>query len=274
LEDDSYVAALSHIKLFVLDMDGTVYLGDSLFPWTSTFLNAVMAAGADYMFLTNNSSKTADLYVEKLNRLGIRADRGRVLTSGDATIQLLKMEARWKRIYLVATAPVARDFERAGIELTADNPDAGVLTFDTTLNYEKLEMLCFFVRRGLPFIVSHPDINCPTPQGPKPDVGAFLALIESSTGRLADRIVGKPMPDILLAAMSRKGVKREETMIVGDRLYTDIACGIAAGVSTALVLSGESTREMAAESPHKPDYIFSDIGEIAPLLGPAGGLVD
>jgi HAD superfamily hydrolase (TIGR01450 family) len=260
------VGSLSHIRLFVLDMDGTVYLGDRLFPWTLPFLEAVRAAGADFLFLTNNSSRTSAQYVEKLNAMGIPAAREHVLTSGEAAIELLRAEGRSSRLHVVATPAVRRDFEAHGFVLTDEDPQAVVLTFDTTLTYAGLVRLCRLVRAGLPFIATHPDLNCPTPDGPIPDVGSFLALVEASTGRRPDRIVGKPSPDFLRAAMLRKGVGADQTLMIGDRLYTDIACGLAAGVTTALVLSGESTREMAAESPHPPHLVVATLADLIPLF--------
>lgn len=253
-------------KLFVLDMDGTFYLGDNLFPWSLPFLDAVRKSGGDYLFLTNNSSKTSDQYVNKLQRLGVEARPGDVLTSGDATIELLLKEGQWKRLFLVATESVERQFEAAGFELTADSPDAVVLTYDTTLDYKKLTTLCLLLRKGLPYVATHPDFNCPSPEGPLPDIGAFMALVEASAERKPDMIVGKPMPGILQAAMLRKGAAKEETMMIGDRLYTDIECGLAAGVTAALVLTGETTREMLAASRTKPDLVLDSLADLTALL--------
>ena len=247
-------------------MDGTFYLGDNLFPWSLPFLDAVRDAGGEHLFLTNNSSRTSGQYVEKLRRLGVDAAPGDVLTSGDATIELLLREGRWKRLYLVATEPVARQFAAAGFELTAEDPDAVVLTYDTTLDYEKLTTLCLLLRQGLPYVATHPDFNCPSPAGPLPDIGAFMALVEASAERKPDMVVGKPMPGILEAAMLRKDAGRHETMMIGDRLYTDIECGLNAGVTTALVLTGETTREMLAASDTKPDLVLESLGELADML--------
>lgn len=251
-------------RLYVLDMDGTIYLGDKLFPWTLPFLEAVREAGAEYLFLTNNSSKTSAQYMDKLRRMGIPAVPGSVMTSGDATIELLRRERGWRRIFLLATPAVEEEFRQAGLELTCEGAQGAVLTFDTTLTWEKLCTCCHLLRTGLPFVASHPDINCPSPAGPLPDVGSFLALIKSSCGREPDLVVGKPRPEFLRAAMLRKGVTPDETVIVGDRLYTDIACGLAAGVRSVLVLSGESTRAMAATSPHQPDWIIENLSELLP----------
>jgi len=260
------MTSLRHKKLFVLDMDGTIYLGDQLFPWTRPFLDRLVAAGRDFLFLTNNSSRSGDLYVEKLIRLGVPARRSHVLTSGDATIELLVQETRWRRLFLVATPSVTREFAAAGFQLVEEDPDAVVLTFDTTLTYDKLRQMCWLVREGTPFVASHPDTNCPDPRGPIPDVGALLALVEKSTGRRPDRIIGKPGPGFLRAAMLKKGASADQTILIGDRLYTDIACGLAAGVTTGLVLSGETPREMVSESPWQPDFVFENLSEIPPLL--------
>jgi len=253
-------------KLFVLDMDGTFYLGDDLFPGSLPFLDAVKRAGCDHLFLTNNSSKTSDQYVEKLQRLGVDAQPGDVLTSGDATIELLRKEGRWKRLYLVATRAVERQFEAAGFELTADSPDAVVLTYDTTIDYEKLTTFCLLVREGRPYVATHPDFNCPSPAGPLPDIGAFMALVEASAERRPDMIVGKPMPGILEAAMIRKGATKEQTMMIGDRLYTDVECGLATGATAALVLTGETTREMLAASDTKPDLVLESLADLTTIL--------
>lgn len=249
-------------RLFVLDMDGTIYLGDELFPWTRPFLDAVSRAGAHYLFLTNNSSRTAAEYVEKLLRLGVAATPQNVLTSGDATIELLRHEGRWQRLFVLAPPAVVASFEEAGFVMDEERPQALVMAYDTTLHYRRLVRFCLHARTGLPYIATHPDFNCPTPAGPIPDTGAFMALVEASTGRPPDRVVGKPQPDILLAGMKRFGVTEHETVMVGDRLYTDIACGLAAGVDSVLVLSGESTPGMVAESPHQPTRVVANLGAL------------
>ncbi len=246
-------------RLFVLDMDGTIYLGENLFPWTLPFLDAVTRAGAHYIFLTNNSSRTAPEYVAKLRRLGVSAEAPNVLTSGDATIELLRREGRWQRLFVLAPPAVIGAFEEAGFVMDEEAPQAVVMAYDTTLEYSRLVTFCRHVRAGLPYIVTHPDLNCPTPHGPIPDTGAFMALVEASTSRVPDRVVGKPQPDILRAAMSRFGATSQETVMIGDRLYTDIACGVAAGVDALLVLSGESTVEMAAESHHRPSRVVANL---------------
>jgi 4-nitrophenyl phosphatase len=249
-------------SLFVLDMDGTIYLGNQLFPWTLPFLAALKANGATALFLTNNSSKTADEYVAKLCNLGVAAGPENVLTSGDATIDLLRREGRYRKLFLLAPPAVARQFSEAGFEVDAKAPDAVVMAYDTTLEYGRLTTFCHHVRAGVPYLATHPDFNCPTPAGPIPDTGSFMALVEASTGRQPDRIVGKPQAAVLEAAMARFGAHPQQTLMIGDRLYTDIACGNAAGVDSVLVLSGESTRAMVATSPHVPTHVVENLSEL------------
>jgi len=255
---------VSEYALYVLDMDGTFYLGDKAIPGALEFMQRVVECGAQYLFLTNNSSKTSAQYVEKLRRCGWETDRQHILTSADATQELLLQETRWRKLFVMAPPAVKREFEERGFELTQEDPEALVLAFDTTLEYASLSRFCHLVRKGLPFLATHPDINCPTPEGPIPDVGAMLALIESSTGRRPDRIVGKPSADFLKAAMYRFGAKACETVMIGDRLYTDILSGIRAGTETILVLSGESTMETVAASQEKPTHILGSVAELSP----------
>lgn len=258
---------MHRIELFVLDMDGTVYLGDQLLPGALDFFLAVKESGARYLFLTNNSSKTADQYVEKLRRLGVPVEDDGVLTSGDATAELLKQEGRYHRLYMAATPSVEKVFTDAGFQLTTADPEAVVLTYDTTLTYEKLQTVCLLLRKGLPYIATHPDFNCPDPRGPLPDIGAFMACIEASTQRQPDLIVGKPNPGILQGAMLRAGTTPQQTMMIGDRLYTDIACAKNAGATGALVLTGETTREMVPGADHQPDLIVESLLDLARAAG-------
>lgn len=255
---------VSHYALYVLDMDGTFYLGDKAIPGALEFMRQVVDCGAEYLFLTNNSSKTSAQYVEKLGRCGWATDRSHILTSADATQELLLNETSWRRLFVMAPPAVKREFEERGFQLTQEDPDALVLAFDTTLDYATLTRFCHQVRKGVPFIATHPDINCPTPEGPIPDVGAMLALIEASTGRKPDRIVGKPSADFLRAAMYRFHATPRETVMIGDRLYTDILSGIRAGTETILVLSGESTMETLAASQEKPTHVLGSVAELSP----------
>ncbi len=169
-------------------------------------------------------------------------------------------------MYLVGTPSLEAEFRDVGIELSADSPEMVVLGFDRTLTYEKLSTACTLLRTGLPFVVTNPDVNCPTPDGPIPDAGSFMAAIEASTGRVPDRVIGKPNPDFLRGAMAQVGAGQEETAMVGDRLYTDVASGNAAGVLSILVLSGESTAEMVESTEHPPGVVADRLETMIPYL--------
>ncbi len=259
------MSTLKQTGLFLLDMDGTVYLGERLLPGAPEFLVACNRLGIPYRFLTNNSSKTADDYAQKLARLGLAATPGQVFTSGDATLLYLERQGLPKALLLVGTPALQGQFLQRGYTPNAPNPQAVVLAFDTTLTYEKLTALCNAVRTGLPYIATHPDFNCPVPGGYIPDIGAVIAFVQAATGRLPDVVVGKPNALIAQMAAEQAGVPLNRLCMVGDRLYTDIALG-AHGLATALVLCGETKREDIAAASVQPDFVFEDLGEAAKAL--------
>jgi HAD superfamily hydrolase (TIGR01450 family) len=267
MPDARVLERLATTRLFVLDMDGTIYLGPRLFPWTLPFLARVVATGRDYLFLTNNSSRGASDYVAKLARLGVPAEPRHVFTSGQATAELLATElGAGGRVWALGTDELLAEFSRAGLVLDPVDPQVIVLGFDTTLTYAKLDRFCRLVREGRPYLATHPDLVCPTEAGPIPDAGGFLALIEAVTGRRPERVIGKPNPGILHAASRRTGVPCEHLAVIGDRLYTDVAGGLAVGALSILVLSGESTRDDVAASPHQPDWAVADLSVITAEL--------
>jgi len=257
---------LHRVKGFMLDMDGTFYLGDHLLPGALAFLDLLNQKGLAYTFLTNNSSKNCAEYVQKLIQLGVKPKDARVYTSGDATIRYVKEHFPGKKVFLVGTLGLEKAFIESGIELDPVNPDLVVLGYDTTLTYQKCCDLCDMVKTGLPYIATHPDINCPAPHGFVPDIGAMMALVETSTGRKADLIIGKPNRIMVELIAAELEVPMSHLAMVGDRLYTDIALGSTSGVTTILLLSGESKLEDLETSPFKPDYIFQDLAELAQQL--------
>ncbi|NSW52722.1 MAG: HAD-IIA family hydrolase [Anaerolineae bacterium] len=257
---------LNEIRCFLLDMDGTIYLDDHLLPGALEFLETLKTQGKQFLFLTNNSSKNPAQYVDKLAKLGIEVTEEEVFTSGQATAIYLEQTAPGARLYVVGTPGLEDEFRAHGFTLTADDPDYAVLGFDTTLTYDKLWKLCDLVRAGKPYIATHPDTNCPTADGFMPDIGAMIALVEASTGRRPDLIVGKPNRLIVESAAARMRVATSKIAMVGDRLYTDIALGHTAGITTVLVLSGETSRADLEGSPHQPTCIFENIGEVAAWL--------
>ena len=257
---------LQDVRLFLLDMDGTFYLGDQLIEGSLEFIDRVRATGRDFLFLTNNSSHNAAFYVERLRRMGLEIDRSRVMTSGEATCEKLLERYPGKRAFVLGNSFLMEEFREAGIAIDMENPEIVVIGFDTTLDYAKMRAVCDFVRAGLPYIATHPDFNCPTESGFMPDIGAIMAFIEASTGRRPDLIVGKPHTGIVEAALRRTGRKRSELAMVGDRLYTDIETGLRSGMLSILVMSGETTEEMLRTSKTVPDLKFNRLSDMIPLL--------
>lgn len=256
---------LTDITLFLLDMDGTVYLGDTLLPGAKEFIDLLDARGIGYLFLTNNSSKHQGQYAEKLGKFGLNIGRDKIFTSGEATAIYIGKAKPAAKIFMVGTPALEDEFKAHGFTLTDDNPDYAVLGFDTTLTYKKLWQLCDFVRAGVPYIATHPDFNCPIEGGFMPDIGAMIAFVEASTGKRPDVVVGKPYQPIIDAVVEKSGTPIGKICMVGDRLYTDIALG-AAGITTVLVLSGEGQREDLPDAPHQPDYIMAHLAELVEAL--------
>jgi 4-nitrophenyl phosphatase len=256
---------IQNTKCFLFDLDGTVYLGDQLLPGAKELLSYLDTNSRPYFFLTNNSSRSRPDYVLKLSRYGLSVAEERIISSGMATAVYLKAQKPDAQVYLVGTPSLEDEFRAFGFELVQDHPEVVVLGFDTTLTYEKIWKLSDFVREGIPYIATHPDINCPTADGIMPDIGAIMTMIFSSTGREPDVIVGKPHAPIVEAIVENTGLMPDQLTMVGDRLYTDIAMG-EAGIKTVLVLSGETKMEDLPKAPHQPDLVCENLGELLDLL--------
>ena len=252
-------------RCFLFDLDGTVYLGGELLPGAKDLLSYLEAHSRPYYFLTNNSSRSRVDYVKKLAGYGLDEPLEKIFSSGMATAIYLKDQKPGASVYLVGTPSLEEEFLSYGFELVDENPDFAVLGFDTTLTYDKLRKLTDLITAGIPYIATHPDINCPTPGGFMPDIGARMAMIKTPTEKKADVIVGKPHPPMVKAITSLTGFQPGELTMVGDRLYTDIAMG-QAGIQTVLVLSGEAQRKDLAEAPHQPDLVCENLGELLDLL--------
>ena len=259
------------IELFVLDMDGTFYLGDRLLEGANEFLDSVEEAGKRYIFFTNNSSKSPQDYIEKLSNMNRHIDRGQIMTSGDVTIQYLNTEQIGKSVYLVGTSALEQSFLEGGIRLFDANnvvmndgqdvPDIVVIGFDLSLTYEKLERACTYIRKGALFLATHLDINCPTEEGFIPDCGAMCAAISLSTG-VQPKYLGKPFLEPVNMVVARTGVTKEHIAFVGDRIYTDVATGVKNGAHGVLVLSGETKLNDVFTSDIKPDAIYPSLKEM------------
>lgn len=265
-KDTDEKGILKKIRCFALDMDGTIYLGERWIDGAREFLKAVEEAGKSYVFLTNNSSKSPESYLEKLERMGIEVGEEKIVTSGMATIDWLKSHFPGKKVFLLGNALLRQEFEGEGIVLDEKSPEVVVVGFDTSLTYEKMCRVCDLVREGLPYISTHPDYNCPTEKGYVPDAGAIQAFIYASAFREPDRIIGKPNRYIMDYLAKKAKAEKKTTAIVGDRLYTDVAAGVCNGYRGILVLSGETHMADIEKSKIIPDLIFTSVKEMIPFL--------
>lgn len=251
-------------RLFLLDMDGTIYLDEALFDGTADFLDYVRRSGGRYLFLTNNSSRGVEGYIEKLERLGIATGPEDYLTSVDAAIDLLRREYPGQKCYAAGTESFRQQLESAGIPVTTrveEDVDILLSGFDRELTFQKLEDACILLNRGAEFWATNPDWVCPTWYGSVPDCGSVCRMLTTATGR-TPRFLGKPQPDMAVLAMARTGFAPEQTVLLGDRLYTDIACGAAAGIDTVFVLSGEGTEADIEKFGVQPTWVRRDIAAL------------
>ncbi len=249
----------------MLDLDGTVYLGNTVFPYTVDFLKRLDRLGIRHLFLTNNSSKSTDAYIEKFACMGIKADSDTILISSHAAADYINGKYRGKRTFILGTDSMQAEMRSLGINVSDSDPEILLAGFDTSLEYDRLTRFCNLVAQGLPYIATHPDFVCPAENGFIPDLGGIMELIFACTGRRPEVICGKPNEQILIAAEHKTGFSRENLLMVGDRLITDIAIG-KWGVRTALVLSGEAKLEDVDAASVKPTYIFDSIAELGKAL--------
>lgn len=260
---------IRNVKLFLFDQDGTLYLGKRLYPFTVPMLDKIKATGRRYMFMTNNSSKSVADYIKKLGEMGITATREDFITSSQATAYYLKKHLPGKTLYVCGTKSLIEELESQGFQTTTDleKVECVVMGFDTELTFKKLEDVSklLLMRKEIPYIATNPDLVCPTEFGSVPDCGSVCQMIYNATGR-RPVVIGKPsslMPEL---AMEHTGYKKEETAVVGDRIYTDIKSGLNAGITGILVLSGETTPEILAASEDKPHLVLQDCSEILSAL--------
>ena len=271
-DDEQLLEHLAHIKHVALDMDGTIYMGMSLFPYTKKFLSGLKELGIGYSFLTNNPSKSINDYLQKLSKLGITATRDEMYTTALATIDYIKEHyPTAKRLFLLGTPSMISEFEAAGFESAADDaadvPDVVVAAFDMTLQYDRLCRASWWVSQGVPYIATNPDRVCPTDQPTVlVDCGSICACIAHATGRTPDITLGKPDPNMLSGILSRHGLQSDQIAMVGDRIYTDIEMAHNAGAMGVLVLSGETTLEVADQAEKQPHIIAESIEVLGDLL--------
>ena len=261
---------LSRIRLWLFDMDGTLYLGEQLFDFTKELLHTIRASGGQYLYLTNNSSRSVQDYVKKMERLGIGARPEDFLTSAQATARYLHRHHEGARLYVCGTRSLQLELLAEGFPVVNDDPDRAecvVMGYDTELTYRKLLDVSRLLteRPELPYIATNPDLVCPTEFGFVPDCGSVCGMIKTATGR-SPVVIGKPEPLMVQMAMERADVTPEETAVVGDRIYTDVKSGLNAHCAGVLVMSGETTPEILAASPDRPSLVLRDAGEILDVL--------
>ena len=256
-------------KLFLLDMDGTIYLDNELFDGTIDFLEIVKKKGGRYLFLTNNSSKSSSAYVEKLKRIGIESTVCDFLTSTDVTIDYINKNYMGKKFYSIGTESFNKQLTNAGIVITTEPDDdvyGIIVSNDTELTFKKLDDASkLLTERDVVYLATNPDWVCPTSYGYVPDCGSFCEMLERATHK-KPIFIGKPEPQMILSALEKFGYEKEDAVMIGDRLYTDIASGVNAGIDTVFVLSGEGVIDDIEKYRINPTYILKNIRELYNLI--------
>jgi HAD superfamily hydrolase (TIGR01450 family) len=248
-------------QVFFFDLDGTIYLGDTLFKGVLKLINLLKKNNKDFFFLSNNSSKSTKDYLKKLDQFNLNITRNNIILSQHPTIDYLKKN-NFKYIFLLGTKSLKKEFKDEGFILTEDNPDILVLAFDQELTYERLVKAAKFLQKeNFPYIATHLDNRCPTENGYIPDAGGIAALLKKATDRMP-KVFGKPNKEMILFKLEQLGVSPKNAVIFGDRLYTDIIMGIEAGIPTCCVLSGETTIDDIKKSEYKPNYTITGIWEL------------
>ena len=254
-------AQLSGVKAVFLDLDGTIYLGGNLIDGSLDFLKRCEENGVRRFFLSNNSSRSVEQYVSKLNKMGIPCHPDDVLLSTHDLLSWLA-ENDVTRTWAIATEGMCSMMEDVGITTRDDNPQYVVLGYDTEINYEKISTASIHMHKGVPLVASHPDMVCPSPDGGLPDVGAYLAMLKVTTGKDPIHITGKPNPGMIMHKIVELGLSPSECAMVGDRLYTDMEMAVQAGCVSVLVLSGEATREDLIESGMDVSVVVESVDEL------------
>ena len=263
------------IKHMALDMDGTIYKGGTLFPYTIPFLNRLKDMGVGYSFLTNNPSKSTADYLKHLDKMGLTATTDELYTSAQATINYLKTRLpAAKRLFILGTSSMIEEFENSGFVSTTDSADdtvdAVVVGFDMTLTYSRLCRAAWWIKCGKPYVATNPDWVCPTDQPTiLVDCGSICAMLEKATGRKPDVTLGKPQPEMLDGMLRTHGLHPHEVAMVGDRIYTDMFMAHQAGAFAALVLSGEATLADAQNANPQPDVTLQSIEQLGELMAEA-----
>ncbi len=257
---------LKNKKLFLLDIDGTIAIDGALIDGTKEFMSHVINISGKYIFITNNSTKSIKDYIEQFTELGIKVDESNFITASYATALYLKEHYKGKKIFVVGTKSFIQElksFEVNTTEELSEDIECAVVAYDNELTYKKIEKICelLLTKKNIDYIATNPDLACPTKFGFVPDCGAICNMIKAAVKR-EPIFIGKPNKIIGDLCIKKSGFMKEEALVIGDRLYTDIACGINSNIDTALVLTGEARREDIETTIFKPEYIFENIKEL------------
>lgn len=257
---------LSNVDHFILDMDGTIYLENEVFPFTKSFLKDLKESGKHFSLFTNNSSVKKEDYLKKLSKMGIEIEPDDLLVSTEVALSYFKENYPEKTYYVVGTRKLVESFIDAGLAITDENPDIVVIGFDKEMDYGKIERACRFVRGGSLYFGINPDFNCPVSGGGYiPDCGSIAQMIKASTGRMPE-FFGKPAKASFDYILKKYHLDPEKTAFVGDRIYTDIAIANDTPALSVLVLSGEAAEEDLEAYDFRPDLIVRDLEELRGLI--------
>ena len=259
---------LRDINLFLFDMDGTLLLGNHLFDFTKELLEAIRKEGKKYLIMTNNSSKSVSDYVKRLAAFDVPVTEDDFLTSSQAMAYYLLKNHPGKKLYVCGTIALKEELQKAGFTITEnlDEVECIIMGFDRELTFKKLEdMSKLLLLTDLPYLATNPDYVCPTEFGSVPDCGSMCDMLYNVSGK-RPIVIGKPAPLMLELAMDRYGYTKEETAVIGDRIYTDIKSGLNAGAAAILVMSGDADRETLEQSEDKPSLVLENAGEMIPFI--------
>ena len=262
------VEKLKKKRLFLFDLDGTIYLDNILFKHSLELFDYIKSIEGKYIFLSNNSSKSTDDYIKKLSKLGLKVDRSNFMTSSQVASIYIREKHSNKNVHVIGTESFKIELLKDGINIVdkdSESIDCLLVGYDTELDYTKLYDACKILQNDVIYLATNPDLVCPTSFGFIPDCGSICEMIMTATGK-KPIYLGKPDPMIIEHTLNRNKFTKAQAIFIGDRLYTDIACGINAGISTGLVLTGETKYEHLGSSRLKPDYIFEDLSQLYTTL--------
>ncbi len=257
------ISGLENKKLFLFDIDGTIAVGDTLYDGSAELIKYIEQIGGKAYYITNNSTKSGQDYVTKFRTaFGLETTEDRFITAGYITLRFLKEHFSDKKIYVLGTVSFVEELRKNGLYITetAEEEIACVVAaYDSELSYAKLSETCkVLLTTDVPFYATNPDLRCPIDFGFIPDCGAICNMLTDTTGK-TPVYLGKPSGEVISLCLAQSGFSKEETLVVGDRLYTDIACGINGGVDTCVVFTGEATPEDLRTTPYQPTYAFENV---------------